>query len=140
MKRILAIVVALSCILIITSVTCESLDLAEYSDDDLLLLQTLVNAEVESRGIAGNKVNILPEGRYTVGVDIPAGSFLFRQIPGDSYIPIIYVYNSDDLENAAFTISPRGQAQILHIRESQILVITWTQVAVTKTTDLELEW
>ena len=87
MKRTLAILMVL--MLVPCFVFAETIDatdyeviheyFANYSTDDLLLYKKIVDIELEYRGYnadnAKPKEFEVPAGKYTVGVDIPAGVY-----------------------------------------------------------------
>ena len=115
----------------------DPIDFASFTDDELLVLQAQITAEIESRGLTDKKVNQLSSGSYVVGTDIPAGSYTFRKIPGDDYTAVLYVYNSDDLENSVSSGSASESGCMLNLQEGQILRITWTAVNASKFVPLE---
>ena len=53
----------------------EGLDVSGLTDDALVSLMELVNEELVKRGI--EKTAVLAKGAYLVGIDIPAGKYLF---------------------------------------------------------------
>ena len=139
MKRIFVCLVTLLVLLSCTYTTfaVEEIKFNGYSDADLLALKTQVDAEVEARGLKANKVNKLPSGKYVVGTDIPAGSYLFQKIEGDEYTAILYLFDSSDAEKHTTRGSADENGCMMNLSEGQILKITWTAVNASK---FNIEW
>ena len=72
------------------------LDLSEYTDEEIVELLSLVNQEIVDRHI--EKTATLPEGTYTIGVDIPAGKYIYTPINTDGWWGNITLYNDDTQE------------------------------------------
>ena len=53
----------------------EDIDLAKFSDGEIIALMKKVTEEVARRGI--EKTATLPKGTYTAGVDLPAGKYIY---------------------------------------------------------------
>lgn len=62
----------------------EGMDVSGLTDDALVSLMELVNEELVKRGI--EKTAVLAQGAYLVGIDIPAGKYLFTSLArGDDW-------------------------------------------------------
>lgn len=57
----------------------EIIDLSGYTDDEIVMINRQVDAEIEKRGIV--KSAVLQIGKYSVGDDLPAGSYLLEFAP-----------------------------------------------------------
>lgn len=53
----------------------EEMDVSRLTDEELVSLMRLVNDELVKRGI--EKTAVLSKGTYIVGIDIPAGKYLY---------------------------------------------------------------
>ena len=73
-------------------------------------------------------VKTLSSGTYYVGSDLPAGTYLFRQIEGDDYVPVIYVYNSDQEKVDSGSADKNGC--VLNLKDGQIIKVGWTKAYV----------
>ena len=83
MKKLIAIILILCSIM---TVAAAETDLASMSFDDLLALQKAVVAEIMSRP-EWKQVEV-PGGSWTVGTDIPAGSYCITPTSKGGYITI----------------------------------------------------
>ena len=81
---------------------------------------------------AENETKTLPSGTYYVGSDIPVGSYQFKQIEGDDYTPVLYVYNADNLKEKIDSANASNTGCMLNLREGQVLKITWTATITSK--------
>lgn len=97
MKKLLIFVLVL--FLVPAAVHAELADLSAMSFEDLLTLRDAVNAEIKSR--PEWKEVIVPAGTWTVGVEIPAGSYsitaISRTVRVDVYESKGAAYSSDHL-------------------------------------------
>ena len=92
--RILSLLVAL--VLFLPCTACADYDFASMSVDELLAMRSAINTELLSRGF--EKEVTVPNGNYTIGVDIPAGTYTIR--PAISYDVVnVYDANGDYLAN-----------------------------------------
>ena len=57
----------------------DIIDLSGYTDDEIVMINRQVDAEIEKRGIV--KSAVLQIGKYSVGDDLPAGSYLLEFAP-----------------------------------------------------------
>lgn len=79
-------------------------------------------------GWAEDEEKVLPSGSYTVGEDIPAGTYQFWKVEGDGYTAVMYVYNPDDLEHEIASGSGNEKGCVFNLKDGQIFKITWTSV------------
>ena len=93
MKKILAALLALC----LTVAHAETLDLAAYSDGDLLALLKQVQGEVVSRNI--EKTAHLIAGTYIGGQDVPAGSYVLTAAGLEESYGILSLRSADDPED-----------------------------------------
>ena len=75
MKKLIAILMALTLMTGAGLVAAEGIDLAGLSDDEIVDLMNRVQAEVVDRHIEGTAT--LASGSYIAGRDIPVGSYVF---------------------------------------------------------------
>ena len=80
--------------------------LTEYTVDELLLLRDMIDRELDNRGYSeeensGSKKPVsVPQGEYTIGSDIPAGTYSLSASDGDFQLSTITIYSaSGALEN-----------------------------------------
>ena len=66
---------ALVCLLLIPAARADALDLARMTNEELVAHLAEVNAEIVRRGLS--KTAKLPQGKYNVGTDIPAGRYIY---------------------------------------------------------------
>ena len=63
------------CLLLVPAAFAVTVDLSAMSNEEIVELLNLVNAEIVSRGI--NKTAKLPQGTYNAGTDLPARRYIF---------------------------------------------------------------
>ena len=85
--RILSLLVAL--VLFLPCTACADYDFASMSVDELLAMRSAINTELLTRGI--EREVTVPNGYYTIGVDIPAGTYTIRPVSYD----VVNVYAAD---------------------------------------------
>ena len=79
MKKLMVMLLVVCLFLPITVLAVVSMpDLTEYTTEDLITLKTLIAQEMLERGI--EKQAIIPIGKYTIGVDIPAGTYSVKPV------------------------------------------------------------
>lgn len=78
MKKIVSVILAL--LLLCGVAYAITIDLSEYSDDELIELETAIQAEKIERGM-GKTAKVFA-GVYTIGVDIPAGTYAVGVLQG----------------------------------------------------------
>ncbi len=70
----------------------------------------------------------LSSGTYYVGIDLPVGTYLFRQVDGDDCVPVINVYNSNQEKVVSGSADKNGC--VLNLKDGQIVKISWTKACV----------
>lgn len=80
MKRTVALLAVLVFCICSYFSYAENIDFSQYSDDELISLETSIQAEKISRGMA-KSATIYP-GKYTIGVHIPAGIYSVMVVEG----------------------------------------------------------
>lgn len=116
MKKKTLIIIAIALALIVVSVSAASIsfDFSKYSDEELISLETALQAEKISRGMA--KQATITSGKYTVGVDIPAGTYKVETAKGGA--DHLYVRNSKGKTIGSYAIgtasdrSPIGKLEL----------------------------
>ena len=74
MKKLISLLLAVVlCLTFAGTISFADIDLSQYSDDELIELETAIQAEKISRGMAQEAT--VPKGTYTIGTDIPAGDY-----------------------------------------------------------------
>lgn len=90
MKKALSLIICLAFVLAIGITAFAEFDLKSLSDEELFALETSIQAEKISRGIA--KSADVPQGSYIIGKDIPAGSY---SVSTESILASFVVKNAD---------------------------------------------
>ena len=75
MKKWLAVVFVLLLMACSSLSLAEGIDISTLSDDELVALMNRVQEEIVARHIEGTAT--LAEGKYIVGKDIPAGTYIY---------------------------------------------------------------
>lgn len=99
----------------------ESIDIHSMSSEELTSLRTAINAELLSRGI--EKEVTVPPGRYTVGVDVPAGVYTLNH--SGALLSMVTTYTTKGLIDLSFNVSaaePVGKLELADGQEIQILL------------------
>ena len=105
---------ALLCLVLFRSNSYADGDFSSMSDEELLCVQTELNAEITKRGLI--KQIELPPGIYEAGVDIPVGKYVVTAIKESSGIaPIVRVFKN--LPNLFV------ERQFVHVAESSVIRI-----------------
>lgn len=94
----------------------------DYSIDDLLNMQKLVEIELEYRGYSKEKTEPkefdVPAGKYTIGVDIPAGVYTVSRGNG-MFDSIVIIGNYD----AFYPVSHNSPIGKLELSEGQTIEV-----------------
>ncbi len=102
MKKLITTLFLLVLLLNTCSALAVDIDLSKYSDEELIDIFELLNEEMIARKIV--KSAKLPVGRYTVGVDIPAGKYVIEMADKSKHSgPIIRIYNDTTLNKTNFS-------------------------------------
>ena len=86
----------------------EPLDYSGMSDDELIAVYQGALAEIQSRGLVIGEERTLREGKYIIGKDIPAGSYIITCIQtegeavGDAYGALGSMIDASDDELSGF--------------------------------------
>lgn len=110
------LVICLCCILLASTVYAASggFDFSPYSNDELIILETALQAEKISRGMA--KTATVYSGKYTIGVDLPAGTYRVETSKGAA--DHLEIYNASGKRIASYAIgtasnrSPIGKLEL----------------------------
>ena len=101
-------------LLLNTCAAFAELDLSLYSNDELIALETAIQAEKIERGIA--KSATLYAGVYVIGEDIPAGVYSIETLKGVA--DHLYIYDETGRQVASYAIgtasdrSPIGRVEL----------------------------
>lgn len=110
----------------------------DYSIEDLLHMQKLVEIELEYRGYYNEKQDTkeydVPVGKYTVGIDIPAGVYTVSQDVG-MFGAMINVDNFDSF----YTVMPGSPIGKLELTEGQTIEVQVGGVKFSKYTGLNFD-
>lgn len=94
MKKIISVFLAMFVLLTSTLCLAETVNLSEFNNDELIALLDSVQQELMTRNI--QKSASLPTGKYTAGVDIPAGSYVLTCNTDEDHFGIVWVSDPDD--------------------------------------------
>ncbi len=97
MKKLIVFILALS-IVLLSSIAIADVDISALSYDDLLTLQRKLTAEIMSR--PEWKEVVVPSGIWTIGEDIPAGTYSVSC--ADEYGTTIRVYEDSTMTKNDF--------------------------------------
>ena len=110
------LIICLCCILLISTAYAafENINFSSYSNEELIALETALQEEKISRGIA--KTATVYSGKYTIGVDFPAGTY--RVETSNGVADHLEVYNASGKRIASYAIgtaserSPIGKLEL----------------------------
>lgn len=114
MKKLLATLLVIGVLFGVTASGEEvSIDLTAMSTDELIALRSEITAEIEkrTRTTSTNAVEIC-SGTYVIGVDIPAGTYLFTY-PGYRNLGM----SSEDFEYVSPYLHVRSGTELLEVYE-----------------------
>lgn len=120
MKNLIALVLSV-CVLLSFSLVYAEVGFGNMTDDELLLAQEELQNELLSRGLI--KKTTMPPGVYEVGVDIPAGKYIFTAATvNPSMLPAISLYkNKTDTSSIVWQILEDYGSYMVTLEEGQIL-------------------
>lgn len=124
MKKIAALLLAL--ILCLGSLPAfADVDLSAYTQEELLALRDKINEELLKRGIE-KKVEV-PQGRYIVGEDIPAGTYTLKPKPNGFAVIEVWKNASSKYNMFYESVSDYDKEYIgkLQLVEGNIVEITY---------------
>lgn len=85
------------------------------TDDEILEMYDLIMTQFKRRNLSpysASKGVAVPPGRYTVGVDIPAGIYRL-EFPDDDYdVGTIYIYTTEEYPDKWYTVGKGAQVQV----------------------------
>ena len=76
----------------------SEIDFSSYSDDEFLTLFTRMQEELIARNI--EKTATMPKGEYTVGIDIPAGKYVYANLRQDGWSAYVKVWTDSTKDNS----------------------------------------
>lgn len=121
MKKI--VVACFICIVLFVSSVCIAsgdYDFSSYSNEELISLETAIQAEKISRGMA--KSATVYSGKYIIGVDLPAGTYRVETSKGAA--DHLEVYNASGKRIASYAIgtsSNRSPIGKLELHDGEII-------------------
>lgn len=119
MKRLLSMLFLLVLLTFNCMSYAEAIDLSSYADEEIIEMLTLVNQELISRHI--EKTANLPKGSFVVGVDIPAGQYVYAHKRTDGWSAYIKLYEDETRENRVFSDSvAQGGTYYLNLAEGNV--------------------
>ena len=95
MKRFIAILLSALLLSSCGLAAAASIDLATLSDDEIIALSQRMQEEFVNRKI--EKTATLPDGSYTIGKDIPAGTYILKGIHEGTWWTSIYLYTAQEM-------------------------------------------
>ena len=95
MKRFIAILLSALLLSSCGLAAAASIDLAAMSDDEIIALSQRMQEEFVNRKI--EKTATLPDGSYTIGKDIPAGTYILKGIHEGTWWTSIYLYTAQEM-------------------------------------------
>lgn len=119
MKKTLAFVLSFLLALSLCTTAYAEFDLASMSDDDLFSLETAIQAEKISRGIA--KSADVPQGSYIIGQDIPAGTY---SISTAGILTTLVLKNPDGSTDNTQILSSKSPIGKIVLSNGQIIEIS----------------
>ena len=95
MKRIVVCILAVGFLITTSSITlAESIDMSQYTDNEIITLLEQVQGEIASRGI--EKTATIEAGQYVGGKDIPVGSYVLICKTDSDHHGIVWLSAKDD--------------------------------------------
>ena len=97
------------------------------TDDEILEMYDLIMTQIERRNLSPYstaKGVTVPPGRYTIGVDIPAGTYRLEFPDDDFDTGMIYIYSTSEYPDRWYTVGKFAQVQMfgkLELAEGEIL-------------------
>lgn len=123
MKKVLVLLLTL--LLIVSAASAEGFDLSAMTTEELVNLRNAVNAELADRDFQTKEVKV-PTGRYTVGVDIPAGVYTLTR--SEEYFSAIRTYTANGQYDLSFQVSNGEPVGKLELVEGQTIEILYESV------------
>lgn len=118
--------------LMLSSASASTLDFSSFSDDELILIRDTVLAEIQKRGLI--KSAHIPVGKYTIGVDIPAGVYSVSVSGRGSFITVYPNSKTDDFL-FYYSVDQDGigkmeleDGQVLHVEIGSMTLTEYTGI------------
>jgi len=124
MMRIRLLSLALALMLVFPVAAFAELNLADYSLEDLIALKTQIQAEITTR-TAGSRLVRVPMGTYTVGVDIPAGTYT---LTGASDVAMIVLYSAEGKITESHRVDYQDTVGKINLLDGQIVEVTFGDI------------
>lgn len=120
MRKVLMAVLVLTLLVgFVDNASATDFDLAKLTDEQVIELTDLLTVELAKRGI--EKTASLPQGKYVIGRDIPAGKYVFTHPATEGWFAVVRVTNpGEDKEILSTNVSP-GETYFLNLEEGNIL-------------------
>lgn len=120
MKKVITLILIFVMMFLCSTALAD--DVAKYklqrhglSDDKIMEMYQLTMEEMERRGLSPYSSQhgvIVPAGRYTVGIDIPAGVYRL-EFPDDEYdAGMIYIYEQDEYPAKWYSVGKGAQVPV----------------------------
>lgn len=105
MKRAFFVLTALIITFLLGSATAfaDSIDLSAYSESELISLKESIYEEMLARGMI--KSAIIPQGKYAIGIDIPAGTYTVTTEANRNWVEFA-VYSDSEYTNKVWSTIP----------------------------------
>ena len=121
MMRIRLLSMVLAMLLIFPATAFAELNFADYSVEDLISLKTEIHSEIIRRTSDDNTTRV-PMGRYTVGVDIPAGAY---KLICASDRGMVSLFTADGNVITYYTMYYLEEVGRIDLQDGQIVEIQW---------------
>lgn len=119
MKRIIVLVFVL--LTFIPVATAESnIDIQNLSTEELVNLRNVINSELSARNFANKEVTV-PPGRYSIGVDIPAGVYTINH--SGMVMAVVSTYTENGNYDLLYTVTQSSPIGKLELKDGQVIEI-----------------
>lgn len=121
MKRIAWLLVFLLVVSFVpSSVSAEKIDFSDLSLDQLIMLKTWVAEEIAERTKDSKEVRV-PMGEYTIGIDIPCGTYT---ITCKDVCAGVSVYSSDGSITDTYFMNENDSIGKIELQQGQVIKTT----------------
>lgn len=132
MKKVIALVLALFSLVSVAQAE-GTIDVTSFTTEELVVLKAellslkdSIDQELANRG-EGVKNVLVPVGRYTVGEDIPAGTYTVTY--EGAIISLVTVYSGkNDTYGTGYNLSANGSIGKLELSDGQIIEVLYGSV------------
>lgn len=121
MKKLFCFVAVFLLSLSFVAVAETSVNLQTMTLDELLLLHDAIHKELANRNFESKDVTV-PPGRYTVGVDIPAG--VYTVTLAGRMMSMFTTYTPSGSYDLVYTLSPEANIGKLELQDGQTVEIS----------------